>query len=120
MSERQYNGGDWTRSRFFSFIRSNLRRASMKWPPINGVLVSFRRPSQSNNPRLKWEYPCFLCGEWFPRKEVQVDHLEEVGSLRSFEDLPGFCSRLFCEEEGLAILCKGCHEAKKQARKEQV
>ena len=49
----------------------------MKWPPINGVLVSFRRPSQSNNPRLKWEYPCFLCGEWFPRKEVQVDHTDE-------------------------------------------
>jgi len=46
-------------------------------------------------------------------KEIQVDHVEPCGSLKTFEDLPGFVRRLFCEADGLQVLCKAnCHRRK--------
>lgn len=69
-----------------------------------------RRPSQSKtNKRLKWEHQCEDCGQWFPRKEVSVDHDPPVGPLTCYEDLPGFVERLFCEVDGVRIICHQCH-----------
>lgn len=51
-----------------------------------------------------------MCKEWFPNKETEVDHIVPAGSLRSFEDLPGFVERLFCSKDGLRLLCKTCHK----------
>jgi hypothetical protein len=111
-------GNTWTESRFWSFIRSNLRLASRKWPPVYQALEKVRRPSQSKNKRLKWEFRCESCNKWFPRKEVEVDHIEPVGSLKCFDDLPGFVRRLFCEADGFAVLCKKkCHYNKTQEKK---
>ncbi len=44
------------------------------------------------------------------RKNIQADHVIECGSLRSFEDLPGFVERLLCEVDGLRLLCEMCHQ----------
>lgn len=107
--ERKYCGGIWSKSRYFSFIRSNLRRASIKYPVRGQVLKKYRRPYEGSDKRTKWEYPCKRCGEWFKMKEIEVDHIEPAGSLKEYEDLPGFCKRLFCEEDNLRILCKACH-----------
>jgi hypothetical protein len=52
------------------------------------------------------------------QKETQVDHIVECGSLRRFEDLPGFTERLFCEKEGLQILCRRCHGEKRKHKKD--
>ena len=83
-------GGEWTVNRFFTFLRSNLRLASRKWPPLRMALTDARRPSQSENKRLKWEFRCASCSLWFPRTEVQVDHIRECGSLRRYADLEPF------------------------------
>ena len=112
MTEKQFAGKTWTKARFFSFLRSNLRKASVKWPPIQEVLRAHRRTNRSANKRLKWEHLCFGCLEWFPRKEVQVDHIVPCGSLNDWADLEPFCRRLFVEADGLAILCRECHKAK--------
>jgi len=53
------------------------------------------------------------------QKETQVDHIVSCGSLRSFEDLPGFTERLLCEASGLQIVCKACHQAKTNEEREQ-
>lgn len=85
----------------------------MKWGPIQKAKLAARRPSQSNNKRLKWEYQCACCREWFPDKEVKTDHIQPAGTLKCAGDLPGFVSRLFCENEGLQVLCQTvCHAAK--------
>lgn len=68
-----------------------------------------RRDNQSDNKRLKYEYQCSICKEWYPDKNIEVDHLIPAGSLRSGDDLKGFVERLFCEKEGLRVLCKPCH-----------
>lgn len=107
--EKTRNSGTLTESAFWSMIRSTLRRRSMYWKPIHNVKLKARRENQSENKRLKWEYQCLECKQWFPDKEIEVDHYIQPGSLRCSDDLKGFIERLFCEEEGFRILCTGCH-----------
>jgi len=108
-------GGEWTEASFWAFLRSNLRAASRKWPPLARLaLKQARRPSQSSNKRLKWEYECADCLGWFPRKEVEVDHIVPCGQLKSWDDFRPFAERLFCETYGLAVRCKGCHQVRTQ------
>lgn len=102
------NSGTMTESAFWGFIRSALRQKSRWWKPRLNALNNFKRPSKSTNKRLKWEFQCQKCFNWFPQKDVQVHHLIEAGSLKCKEDLPGFVERLFAEE-GWICLCKICH-----------
>jgi len=106
-------GGEWTEAAFWGFLRSNLRLASRKWPPLARLaLLQARRKSQSDNKRLKWEFQCADCTGWFPRKEVEADHLVPCGPLSSWDDLRIFAERLFCETDGLRVRCETCHQAK--------
>lgn len=107
---RTHAGGEWTRARYFTFLRTALRSAAMRYPPIvRHALEAVRRKSESKtNPRLKWEFQCKLCGLWYPRKVVRVDHIVPCGSLKSYDDLPGFVERMFCEPSGLQVLCVDC------------
>lgn len=105
-------GGEWTEAAFWGFLRSNLRLASRKWPPRKAVLLASRRPSESDNKRLKWEHQCSVCKGWFPAKQVEIDHAVPCGPLTNWEEFKTFAQRLFCEADGLAIRCEACHQAK--------
>ena len=110
---RTHAGGEWTEAKFWSFIRSNIRATSRKWPPlVRQALHDARRPYDGPNKRQKWEYQCAECSDWFMGKFVQVDHIVPCGTLRSFEDLEGFYRRMFVEKDGLRVLCKTCHQHK--------
>lgn len=98
-----------TESQYWGFIRSGLRSKSRFWKPIQECKLLVRRPSQSENKRLKYEYQCAICSEWFPEKEIEVDHIVPTGSLRSGDDLKPFVEKLFCETDGLRVLCEPCH-----------
>jgi 5-methylcytosine-specific restriction endonuclease McrA len=111
------NCGTMTESGFWGFIRSSLRQKSRWWKPILGCKILSRRKSQSNNKRLKWEYQCNKCKNWFPEKEVSVDHIKPVGTLKSAQDLPFFVENLFCEIDNLQTLCDQCHTLKTQSDK---
>lgn len=102
----------WSEAKFFGFLRSALRSASSKWPPKYEVLLAARRPSESDNKRLKWEFQCAECKQWFPQKEVSVDHITPVGTLRTWEDIEPFVRRLFVGHESLQLLCRRDHDAK--------
>jgi 5-methylcytosine-specific restriction endonuclease McrA len=106
-------GGRWTSARYFSFIRSALRRASSKYPVKFDVKLAARRnkPPEVEG-RHRYEYLCAECDGYFPDKEVAVDHIEPAGSLKSYEDLPQFVETLFCEEDNLQVLCNDCHAIK--------
>ena len=107
---------DWTTSRFWSFIRSTLRRAWTRWPPRYQALNDAKRTVTGK--RHKYEYKCSSCKKWFKQKEIQTDHIEEVGTLKDYEDLPGFVQRLFVSKDKIQVMCKPCHNTKTQdARK---
>lgn len=101
---------EWTTSRFWSFIRSTLRRAWTRWPPRYQALNDAKRTVTGK--RHKYEYKCSSCKKWFKQKEIQTDHIEEVGSLKDYEDLPDFVRRLFVAKDKIQVMCKSCHQGK--------
>ena len=112
---RPFCGGAWTTARFFGFIRSALRNASSRWAPAQACLKNAEVGKRINRKsgRLAMHYRCAGCQAELPRKAVQIDHINEAGSLKNFDDLPGFAQRLFVEEEGFQILCiERCHHRK--------
>lgn len=107
---RTRGGGAYTEAAFWAFIRSGLRAKHSRWAPRYAALAAARRPSKSKtNARLKWEFKCAICNKWHAQKEVEVDHIIPCGSLKCYEDLPGFVERMFVEVEGYRICCKVCH-----------
>ena len=111
-------GNTWTESRYFSFIRSALRLASSKYPVKFQVLDDAKRIKPKGKAgKHRFEFLCNECGGWFANKDVSVDHIVPAGSLKTYEDLPGFAERLFCEPEGMQILCTDCHHVKTQAER---
>lgn len=111
------NAGTMTEAAFWSYIRSTLRNKSRFWKPINLAKLKARRKYSGPNKRQKFEYQCNCCKKWFPEKDINVDHIIPAGSLNCANDLPAFVERLFCEVQGLQVLCSECHNIKTQKEK---
>ena len=92
-------------------VRSGLRRQFRYWKPLMVAKTEARRKYKGPNKRMKWEYKCAKCKQWFPEKNTQIDHIIPVGSLKCKEDLAGFIERL-TPEKGFQLLCKECHQKK--------
>lgn len=113
---RTRNANTLTESEYFGKIRSGLRKTFQYWKPMMIALKNASRPSQNlENKRLKTEYQCNHCKEWFSRKDIQIDHIISAGSLRCLEDIPSFIERLTVEDpNAYQILCKQDHVIKTQ------
>lgn len=113
------NNGKLTEAEYFSKIRSALRKAFQFWDVGQQVLKENSRKSQSENKRIKLEYQCNKCKKWFKRSDVAIDHIEECGSLRSYDDIVPFLKRLTPEnKDAFQILCTEHHlEKTKEYRK---
>jgi hypothetical protein len=114
--EKPFNSGTMSSSMFFNWIRQMLRRKSMYWRPIGEVRNACRIPYKGPNKRRKWSYICSGCKGVFEHSQVAVHHIEECGTLTKYEDLPGFVQRLFCEKDGLILLCGKCHDDKHKTK----
>lgn len=114
------NSWTMTESAFRSFIRSALRQKSRWWKPIWEAKQAARRRYRWLNKRQLREYQCNCCKEWVADKDCQVDHIIECGSLTCSADVPGFIERLFCEVDGLQIMCTKCHNKKTQAARKRI
>ena len=101
----------WTTAKFWSFVRSGLRAKWTRWPPKYEILAEAKRNVPKNKKvRHRYEYQCASCKKFFPQKHVEVDHIEPVGSLRCYDDLPAFVERLFVSKDKLRVVCKPCHK----------
>lgn len=69
-------------------------------------------PYKGDNKRRKFSYICAECKGEFDAKSVAVDHIQAAGQLNSKEDIADFIEKLFCEVEGLQVLCDECHNVK--------
>ena len=102
--------GTMSESAFFSFIRSGLRQKSQRWKPIFDAKKLAQVPYDGTDKRTRFAYTCAICKGDFKGTETMVDHIVPCGSLKSFDELPAFVERLFCEVDGLRVLCKSCHQ----------
>lgn len=112
IKEKPFNNGTMTETAFWGWMRGTLRNKSRHWKPIQEAKKLVRRKYTGTNPRVKWEYQCKSCRNWYMEKETAVDHIEPAGKLNTYDDLPGFIKRLFCEVDGLQVLCHECHTEK--------
>ena len=65
-------------------------------------------------------YLCANCKRMLDKKSVEVNHKVPLGSLKTYEDLPGFCERLFVEDiNKLEVLCKDCHKEETAKQREE-
>lgn len=113
------NHGTLTEAEYFSKIRSGLRSAFRFWKPMMKALEKASRDYSGPNKRQKKEYQCNMCKNWFPRTSVEIDHIEECGSLRSYDDIVPFIKRLTKEGvDSYQVLCKPCHKIKTKKYKE--
>jgi len=117
---RTRNNGTMTESMFWGTIRSALRQKSRWFKPNAEAKKRARIPYKGPNKRRKWSYICKSCKKHFMDKEVAVDHIVPAGTLRCADDLPQFVERLFCEVDGLQVLCKTCHDKKTKKDKEKL
>lgn len=107
----------WTTARFWQFVRTALRGAFTRWPPKWEVLGDSKRTlteaqQKRRGVRHKYEYQCAACKKWYKQSQVEVDHIVPVGSLKTYDDLPGFVERMFVGKDKLQVLCKVCHRKK--------
>jgi len=106
---RVRGAGLYTEAQFWGFIRSGLREKHQRWKPRSEAIRLASRKLKAD--KRKVEVKCALCKKWWGRREIHADHVTPVGSLMSYQDLPGFVERLFCEVEGYRVLCKECHKS---------
>ena len=110
MSEAAYRG----------FIRSMLRKGSMRWRPKNEVKKAARHHVKlaGHTARLVFHVKCAECNNLVPETDSAVDHINPiVDPAIGFESWDKFIENLYCEEEGLQVLCTTCHHKKTQAEK---
>lgn len=116
-SSRPYNNGQWTVARFNSFIKGALRNASNRWGPKFSVLK-----------KARVERGKYLCAGYgvhshvVPVSSIQhgrrgrnisVDHIRPIiDPKHGFISWDEVIKRMFCEEDGLQVLCKACHDLK--------
>lgn len=112
-SEKTRNGGEWTESRYHSFVKGGLRSASQRWPPKYRALAEACVGQQVNpkSGRLAKFYRCNICHECFPQKDVEVNHIIPVIPITGFDSWDGVIERLFCEQDKLEVACKPCHKS---------
>lgn len=97
--------GQWTESRYKSFICSALRSASNRWSP---KYLCKKNARVSRN-----VYLCSSCHKTVGSNSIRVDHINPV-----VDPLKGFCgwdqyiSRLFVENDGFRAICQTCHSVK--------
>ena len=107
---KPFADGTMTSSAFFSMIRSALRNKSRWYLSISVAKNRAKYPYIGTNKKRKWMYKCEKCFQLYDAKSINVHHSIECGSLNSFEDLPGFVERLFCNSDKLIVLCNDCHD----------
>jgi len=104
--------GEWTESRFHSFIKSALRSASRRWSPIYTTKKNARIARNT--------YICSNCGNKVGNKDIKVDHINPVVSVEDgFIDYNTYIQRMFVEIDGLSALCKKCHDIKTSVENKQ-
>jgi len=104
----------WTTARHWTFIRSNIRKMWMKWPPQLELKKEGRRTltkeeQKERGVRHKFENTCVVCKEWFQDKFLEIDHITPTGSLKSYKEAGEFIEKLLVGKDKLRRVCKPCH-----------
>ncbi|MGL5078376.1 MAG: HNH endonuclease [Waterburya sp.] len=94
-----------------TWLVPKLRRASYMWPARKKVLDAARIE--------RGRYRCAHCNLIFGPKEISLDHINPVVPTNGWDNWDGYITRLYCEPEGLQVLCDPCHDKKTKTEEKE-
>lgn len=109
-----------TKAKFLAWLRGGIRKACWNRSPIKHEVIkkNRKRVLNKNTGNMVWGGECYLCGQDFLQKDLQVDHKVGENKLTDIEDIQSFVESMTClSEDDLALVCKGCHTAKSYAER---
>ena len=132
-----------TESKFWSFVRSGLRkvwaRHQVKLKFIDTFRIKVPNPNPDGRVEKVWGMTCVECGQDHPmpvskdvKKKIEkftgkpfnyieINHKTEAGSLKSKEDIGRFAANLlYVTFDDLEPMCKECHAVLTYMQKEGV
>ena len=125
----QENPNIWTtEAKWWAWVRGGIRRGLWEKNPVklnyikdNRFKAPLGRKTKKNPEGMVWACECEICGKTKRQSLCQVDHKIEAGSLKSFEDLEGFITRLVAiTDDDVQIACKSCHSIKTYAERHNI
>jgi 5-methylcytosine-specific restriction endonuclease McrA len=110
---------EWTDARKHAFVVSVLRAGTRRWPPKYKTLAEAKvgKKINSKTGRMAEHYLCATCCLEFPATGIEVDHIEPVVGRSGFSTWDAYIERMFVDEDGFQVLCKGCHKIKTDMEK---
>lgn len=107
----EYKKSGITQAAFKAMIKNSLRNKSRFWKPKQqakkDAFIGMRINKKSG--RKAKHYRCAICGEAFPDKHIELDHIEPVVGEKGFQTWDIYIDRMFCDADGYQCLCKECH-----------
>lgn len=114
------NAGTMTEAEYWGKVRNTLRKAFAYWKPAQAAFKAAECGTRLNPKTGKQRkiYMCAHCGDTGLPEEMQIDHIEPCGSLKSADDMVRFLEQLTCEDTSkYQVLHKECHQAITNARR---
>lgn len=104
-------------SEYLTWLRGKLRQIWGDWPLKNEFkdsvcvrVTPHMRDKYNLHRATKKAAQCGLCGEWFAKSHLDVDHVVEAGSMVTQDMVAGFLERLLCSKENMRVVCRPCHK----------
>ena len=106
-----------TEAEYWKYLRGQFRRIWKDFPTKNKFKAMQMVPnfegSGVTNPRVKKVAQCAYCKQWFSGNSLQVDHVEQVGSFKSYDQAAIFIYKLLAPMSNMQLLCSDkCHVTK--------
>lgn len=112
-----------TKAKFMAWLRGGIRRACWNRSPIKHEVIKKNRKRVMNEKtgNMVWGGECYLCGNDFLQKDLQVDHVIGENKLNDISDIQKFVESMTClSAEDLSLVCVTCHKAKTYAEKHNI
>ena len=123
MKDKPRNNGEWTEARYNTFVKGALRSASIRWPPKFRVRKAawIKRGVYkcAGYKKRAHQAPVTLKKNGKRVNNISVDHIIPIIDPKTgFVSWDSVIAKMFCEAEGLQVLCQACHKNKTKAEKE--
>ena len=113
----------WNIHAKINYAKKTLRRTFCKTKLYNDALAQVKsilfgtNKDGESSKKYNVLYRCAKCGKDYIRKKVQVDHIIPVGTAKNMDE---YVELLYCDVEGLQVLCLECHKDKTKNDKETI
>lgn len=107
--------------RIINALRQVSRFTPMKTEAKRRALMRLEiGKTKAGKPKYRNFYKCAKCKGLFKDDEIHVDHIEPViDPVEGFRDWNTYMARLFCDYNGLQVLCIPHHEEKTKSENER-